>query len=170
MSWDIFIQSIPKKYKSMAEIPEGYEPKPLCANAAAVKAVRSVLPGIVFGQGFAAVQCDDGTVEIDLGIEDPVMCVMLACRGGEGILPLVCALVKALGGRAFDTFSDSGIFDPDAAAMSLATFNAYRAKAAAPKATKTAKRAKAAKPTARAAAKKTPKKKAKKATAKTRKK
>lgn len=133
MSWDLFIQSIPAKYTSMAAIPEGFTPKPLGAQAKVIKAIRAVLPGILFEHGFAAVESKHGTVEIDIGHEDPVACVALFCRGNEGILPLVRALVKALGGRAFDTSSDTGIFDPDAAALSLGTANAHRAEATAPK-------------------------------------
>ncbi len=133
MSWDLFIQSIPAKYTSMAAIPDGFTPKPLGAQAKVIKTIRTVLPGILFEHGFAAVVSKHGTVEIDIGHEDPVPCVALSCRGKEGILPLVRDLVEALGGRAFDTSSDTGIFDPDAAALSLGTANAYRAKATTPK-------------------------------------
>lgn len=133
MSWDLFIQSIPAKYTSMAAIPDGFTPKPLGAQAKVIKTIRTVLPGILFEHGFAAVVSKHGTVEIDIGHEDPVPCVALSCRGKEGILPLVRDLVEALGGRAFDTSSDTGIFDPDAAALSLGTANAFRAKAPAPK-------------------------------------
>lgn len=133
MSWDLFIQSIPAKYTSMAAIPEGFAPKPLGSQAKVIKTIRTVLPGILFEHGFAAVESKHGTVEIDIGHDDPVPCVALSSRGNEGILPLVRALVDALGGRAFDTSSDTGIFDPDAAALSLGTANAYRSKALAPK-------------------------------------
>ena len=133
MSWDLFIQSIPAKYTSMAAIPDGFTPKPLGAQAKVIKTIRTVLPGILFEHGFAAVVSKHGTVEIDIGHEDPVPCVALSCRGKEGILPLVRDLVEALGGRAFDTSSDTGIFDPDAAALSLGTANAFRVKATAPK-------------------------------------
>jgi hypothetical protein len=165
MSWDLFIQSIPAKYTRMAAIPEGFTPKPLGAQAKVIKAIRAVLPGILFEHGFAAVESKHGTVEIDIGHEDPVACVALSCRGNEGILPLVRALVKALGGRAFDTSSDSGIFDPDAAAMSLGTANAHRNKATAKASKKTVKKASKAAPK-KAAAKKSPSKKTAKKAAK----
>jgi hypothetical protein len=165
MSWDLFIQSIPAKYTRMAAIPEGFTPKPLGAQAKVIKAIRAVLPGILFEHGFAAVESKHGTVEIDIGHEDPVPCVALSCRGNEGILPLVRALVKALGGRAFDTSSDSGIFDPDAAAMSLGTANAHRNKATAKASKKTVKKASKAAPK-KAAAKKSPSKKTAKKAAK----
>jgi hypothetical protein len=165
MSWDLFIQSIPAKYTRMAAIPEGFTPKPLGAQAKVIKAIRAVLPGILFEHGFAAVESKHGTVEIDIGHEDPVACVALSCRGNEGILPLVRALVKALGGRAFDTSSDTGIFDPDAAAMSLGTANAHRNKATAKASKKTVKKASKAAPK-KAAAKKSPSKKTAKKAAK----
>jgi hypothetical protein len=165
MSWDLFIQSIPAKYTRRAAIPEGFTPKPLGAQAKVIKAIRAVLPGILFEHGFAAVESKHGTVEIDIGHEDPVACVALSCRGNEGILPLVRALVKALGGRAFDTSSDSGIFDPDAAAMSLGTANAHRNKATAKASKKTVKKASKAAPK-KAAAKKSPSKKTAKKAAK----
>jgi hypothetical protein len=149
----------------MAAIPEGFTPKPLGAQAKVIKAIRAVLPGILFEHGFAAVESKHGTVEIDIGHEDPVACVALSCRGNEGILPLVRALVKALGGRAFDTSSDSGIFDPDAAAMSLGTANAHRNKATAKASKKTVKKASKAAPK-KAAAKKSPSKKTAKKAAK----
>lgn len=170
MSWDLFIQSIPAKYTRMAAIPEGFTPKPLGAQAKVIKAIRAVLPGILFEHGFAAVESKHGTVEIDIGHEDPVACVALSCRGNEGILPLVRALVKALGGRAFDTSSDTGIFDPDAAAMSLGTANAHRNKATVKASKKTVKKASKAVPkksaAKKAAAKKSPSKKTAKKAAK----
>ncbi|MFZ4575467.1 MAG: hypothetical protein ACOYN0_13800 [Phycisphaerales bacterium] len=165
MSWDLFIQSIPAKYKTMSEIPEGFTPKPLGSQTKVIKAIRSVLPGILFEQGFANVNSDDGHVDIDMGLENPVHCVALTCGGGESILPVVRSLVAALGGRAFDASSDSGIFDPDAAAMSLGTANAHRNKATAKASKKPVKKASKTAPK-KAAAKKSPAKKTAKKAAK----
>lgn len=140
MSWDIFIQRLPKKITSINDIPDDFEPPALGAKAKVMKSIRTVFRDLPFGEdGYVSLEVQGGSIEIDIGPDDPVYCVMLAVRGEEAVVGPVAAVVDSLGGQAIDVSSPTGLFDADTAARSLAANQEKAKKVTKKKATSKAK-------------------------------
>jgi hypothetical protein len=127
MSWDIFIQDIPKTAQSARDIPDDFRPRALGARTDVLRRIQEVVPTVDFsdpscgtfnGQGFS--------VEFNVGDADEIECVALHVRGGEMAAGLVADLLARCGWRAFDTAAESGFFDPATAVESLRRWRAYR--------------------------------------------
>ena len=140
MSWDIFIQRLPKKITSINDIPDDFEPPALGAKAKVMKSIRTVFRDLPFGEdGYVSLEVQGGSIEIDIGPDDPVYCVMLAVRGEEAVVGPVAAVVDSLGGQAIDVSSPTGLFDAETAARSLAANQVKAKKVTKKKATSKAK-------------------------------
>lgn len=127
MSWDIFIQQLPAAISSVRDIPDDFEPDPLGTRAEVIARIRSHRREFApDADGFALVETEHGSIEIDIGAADHVQSVMLSARGGSDVVPVVSAIVGAFGGRALDPSSETGLFDETAAARSFATWKGYR--------------------------------------------
>lgn len=134
MSWDLFVMRLPKGLTNIEDLPPDHEAKPLGRRSALVRKLGVIVPGLEFDEmgGATVAKPRVGSIEIFLGMDDPVPSVMLAVRGSKDVVPMVSAIVDALGGRAIDASSPSGLFDPETAAQSLQCAMKYAVKAAAP--------------------------------------
>ena len=127
MSWDIFIQQLPAAISSVRDIPDGFEPAPLGTRAEVIATIRAHVPEFApDATGFGLVETDGGSIEISIDEADRVRSVLLSARGGSDVVPVVSAIVGALGGRALDPCSETGLFDEAAAARSFASWQDYR--------------------------------------------
>ncbi len=127
MSWDLFVQDIPKGVSHVDDMPESFEPRPLGQRAELVEQISKVVPSVNFCEpSWGVIEGPDFTVELNLGEEDEVSAITLHVRGGDAAAGLVSDLLTQCNWRAFDPESDSGIFDPQCAADSLAKWRAHR--------------------------------------------
>jgi hypothetical protein len=111
MSWDIFVQDIPKEANSPADIPDDFKPKPIGLRSEVIGKILTVVPfadfsdpswGIIDGQGFS--------IEVNLGDNEMLNGFAFHVRGGDLAAFAVADILERLGRRAFDPNSKTGIF------------------------------------------------------------
>ena len=130
MSWDIFVQDIPRGARDAGDIPEDFQPRPLGERSEVIRRILEVVPEADFSDPtWGTVEEPEYSIEFNIGDEDEIMAFALHVRGGEAAAGLVADLLARCGWRAFDTASESGIFDPASAADSLKRWRAHRDRA-----------------------------------------
>lgn len=114
MSWDIFVQDIPKGVKSTEKIPDDFAPKSIGSRTGLIKKIGSVVPGADFSEpSLGVIEGPDYSIEVSLGEED-VQSFAFHVHGGKFAAFVVADILERLELRAFDPDSESGIFSIDA--------------------------------------------------------
>lgn len=128
MSWDIIVQDIPAAAKSIADIPDDFEPRSIGSRAELIAAISTVLPAADFSDpAWGTFDDPDGRYSVEFGMDDDeeVYSFAMHIRGDETVVPVISAVLKAVGRRAFDA-SAGTIFDESRAYESLKSFNTHR--------------------------------------------
>jgi hypothetical protein len=114
MSYDIFVQDLPREVNDVDEIPDDFTPGSLGPRSRIVEAIRRAVPSVSIDDShWATIQGPDYVIEINLGDRDPVD--GFACHvygGGDAALRIVSRILHDLGMRALAPESDGGIFPP----------------------------------------------------------
>jgi hypothetical protein len=128
MSHDIFVQYIPADARSVADIAEHLESRPIGTRSTAISTILAVAPtadfsdparGVIEGNGFS--------IEVNLGDDETLKSFAFHLRGGGNeATAIVTEVLMRLGLRAFDPSSATGIFDPNAAAQGFENWQRYR--------------------------------------------
>jgi hypothetical protein len=115
VSRDVFVQDIPEGISSVDEIPEGWIASALPFNHADVAdAVRALVPDAdMTDPEWMHVALPGVDVEIDATNQIPLESFALHVRASdrEAADTFIARLLQRLGARAFDSASDTGIFD-----------------------------------------------------------
>jgi len=111
MSWDIFVQDIPKDAVSVADIPDDFEPSSIGERQKIIGKIRSIIPTANFEDSvWGIIDGPDYSIEVNLGKDEILDGFALNIRGGS-LAPFVVAdILAVLNLRAFDPNSESGIF------------------------------------------------------------
>jgi hypothetical protein len=126
MSWDIYIQDFPEAAKTVAEVPDDFQPRALGPRADLIEQIREVIPSADFSKPDWGIFEGDGfSIEFVMGDEDVCSVITLMIRGGGSPTPLVGALLDRLQLRAIDCQSGE-FFDVDAARASFGSWQRYR--------------------------------------------
>ncbi len=135
MSWDIIVQDLPRDAKTVADIPEDFEPQPLMPRHELIARILDVVPGADFSDPtWGLVEGTDYSIEVSIGDEDPVISFAFHVRGGDMVVGVVAAILDHLGLRAIDPGQGedgTGFFDPSLATESLQQWRAFRDRAVA---------------------------------------
>jgi hypothetical protein len=127
MSWDIFVQNIPKDARGVGDIPDDFEPGPLGSRSEVVRRILEVAPSAnASDPTWVTIDGPDFSIECNIGDDEEVSSFALHIRGGKAAAGLVSDLLSRNGWRALDPTAESGIFDPASAADSLRMWRAYR--------------------------------------------
>ena len=127
MSWDIFVQDIPATAKSGNDIPADFAPLPLGPRSEVIGRIQQVVPDADFSDpSWGIFEGPDCSVEFNIGSDTNVESFAMHIRGGDAAAGFVADLLSRCGWRAFDTASESGIFDPANALESLQRWREYR--------------------------------------------
>ena len=127
MSFDIFVQDIPVDLKSVNDMPDDFAPQPIGARSSVLSAIRKVAPEVEFARsGWGTINGDGYSIEVNLGLDDPVIGFAFHLRGSEDGLFLVADILAALGVRAFAPGTASGLFEVDRACEAFSRWRAYR--------------------------------------------
>jgi hypothetical protein len=91
VSWDISIQKFTRVYASVSKIPEDERGLPLGPRIEIHKAVSAIFPGTDWcDPAWGIWDSKFGSIEFNVGKEDPVEGMMLPVRAGvEVVLPIV---------------------------------------------------------------------------------
>ena len=111
MSWDIFVQDIPKDAVSVADIPDDFEPCSIGARQEIIGKIPSIIPTANFEDpAWGIIDGPDYSIEVKLGKDEILDGFSFHIRGGS-LSPFVVANILAtLNLRAFDPNSESGMF------------------------------------------------------------
>ncbi|MFC4309465.1 hypothetical protein ACFPN2_10270 [Steroidobacter flavus] len=128
MSWDIFVQDMPPSIVSPADIPRDFVPAALGQRTEIIRKICEVVPfanftdpawGLIDGPGFS--------IEVNLGDAPIVQGFAFHVRGGNTAAAVISDILAHMGFRAFDTASESGMFEPGAAAEeSMSRWRTYK--------------------------------------------
>jgi hypothetical protein len=135
MSWDIFVQDIPKEVMSVADMPDDFRPKSVGARREIIEKIRAVVPAVDFADPtWGTIEGPGYSIEVNLGKKEEVDGFAFHIRGGDMAAFVVADILERLGLRAFDTGSDTGLFSigPDGSAGQK-RWRAYRDQVHGPK-------------------------------------
>ena len=136
MSWDIFVQDIPPNIRTVADIPDTFQPHPLCERAELIRRIKEFAPAVDFADpSWGALEAPTFSVEFNLGDQEVVQSFALHVRGADAAAGFVAELLTHLGFRAFDPQSESGLFEAGKVAeASLRRWREYRNRVIPPRA------------------------------------
>jgi hypothetical protein len=127
VSWDLFIQDLPKGINSVAEIPDDFVPQPLGRRDELIVRIKELVPGADFSDpSWGVIEGPGYSVEVNIGEAEEVDSIALHVRGGDLVVGLIADLLDQLKVGALDPQSESGIFQSDEALTSLRRWRAYR--------------------------------------------
>jgi len=113
MSWDIFVQDIPKEVKTIEDLQEyeDYKPKHIGRRSDIIKKILEVVPEADFSDpAWGKIEGSDYSIEVSMGDDDDCCGFALYVRGSDTAAFIVSEIISHLGLRAFDPGSDDGMF------------------------------------------------------------
>lgn len=129
MSWDISIQDLPEDARTLEEIPDDYQPKPLGNRIEIIARIQEVLPGVDFSDPSWGMLDDPSfSIEFNMGSEELCTSFMLHVRGGGNAMTTITRLLNRLKLRGIDC-QTSGFFSPEAAEASFSEWKLFRDRA-----------------------------------------
>ncbi len=130
MSWDIYVQDLPKGIKTVDDIPEDFLPGTIGRRSEFIAEISAVLPEADFSDpSWGRIEGPDFSIEFNMGDEEEVECFALHVRGGDGAVGVIAAVLDRLGLQALATGTESGLFEAgDAAQEGFARWRSYRNK------------------------------------------
>jgi len=125
MSWDIFVQDLPRDAATVADIPHDFKPAPIGKRADIIETIRDVVPSADFSDpSWGQIEGEDWSIEVNIGKNETCNGFALHVRGGDAAAAVVAAILDHLKLRALD--AQTGEFfvaGPEA----LASFRQWRA-------------------------------------------
>lgn len=128
MSWDIFVQDLPREASVVSEIPNDFVPKPLeRSRAQIIAAIRELEPqadftdpslGKITGPGY--------TIDVNLGDTEVVQSFAFHAYGGGQAARVIARVLESLGLRALDPGSETGFFEDPTSEQSFENWQEYR--------------------------------------------
>ena len=95
MSWDVSIINFSRDYNSIEEIPDDEKPLELGSRAEIHEAVSEFFPGTDWSEAsWGRFNCQFGSIEFNLGENDPSDSLMLHVRASDDVVPLIVAMCK----------------------------------------------------------------------------
>lgn len=127
MSWDVFIQDLPKDVKHIREIPDDFEGVPLGPRSEIIRRILELAPEADFSDpSWGHVEADRFSIEVNLGDAEEVGGFALHVRGGESAIPWIAELLLRNGWRAVDPQSETGLFEGLASREGFEKWHAFR--------------------------------------------
>jgi hypothetical protein len=127
MSWDISIMKFSRRYQSVAEIPEDEKPLILGSRTSVQQSVAAVFRGTNWSDpAWGVWDSSEGSIEFNIGKDDPAEGMMLHVRAGTEVVPKIVALCLSSGWQGLDCSSGDFIEQSSAPGSGLETWSAYR--------------------------------------------
>lgn len=126
MSWDIYIQDFPAEAKTVAEIPDDFQPCSVGPRTDLISRIREIVPRADFtNPDWGVFEGDGFSIEFQMGEAEHCRSMTLLVRGGGNPAPLVAALLDRLQLRGIDCQTGE-FFDLEAARASYDSWQRYR--------------------------------------------
>lgn len=126
MSWDIYIQDLPKNITSIQDIGDDFKPKPLGKKNEIIQKIKTILPHVDFSDpSWGIFENENFSIEFNLGNDKICQSIGLHVRG-EGEAPtLIQKILDHLNYQALDAEAGD-IFKLDQAKKSFKNWQNYR--------------------------------------------
>jgi len=127
MSWDVSIMRFSRQYKSLDDIPSDESPAHLGPRTAVHQAVCAAFPGTDWSDpGWGTWESEFGSIEFNLGNDEPARSMMLHVRAGEQVIPGIVGLCAQNGWQAIDCSVGGLLARRENPAEGLTAWRAYR--------------------------------------------
>jgi len=101
MSWDIFVQDLPRDAKFVKEIPSDFKPSYIGKRSTIIEKIREVVPTADFSNlSWGRIDKDDWSIELNMGADEDCMSFAFHVRGGDAALGVIAAILEHLNLRA----------------------------------------------------------------------
>jgi len=136
MSWDIFVQDLPPNIRTVAEVPDTFQPRPLGNRGDLIRRIKEFAAPVDFSDpSWGLFEAPTFSVEFNLGDAEVLQGFALHVRGDDAAAGFVSELLSHLDFRALDPQSDSGLFEAGRVAeASLQRWREYRNRVIPPRA------------------------------------
>jgi hypothetical protein len=103
MSWDVSVQRFGKEYESIADIPDTERCTALGSQAEIRAAISRFFPGVDWSDStWGIFDSDDGSVEFNMGGDEPSTGFMMHIRASTKIVPTIVAMCRSERWQALD--------------------------------------------------------------------
>lgn len=103
MSWDVSVQRFMKEYESIADIPDNERCVELGSNAEIRGTISRFFPGVDWSDStWGVFGCNDGSVEFNMGGNEPNTGFTMHIRASTKIVPTIVAMCRSEGWQALD--------------------------------------------------------------------
>jgi len=127
MSYDIFVQDIPRDAKSLEDVPADFAPTPLGKRSHIIEKIQGAIPEADFSDpAWGRIEGDDWSIEINLGKEENCAGFAFHVRGTDLALGVVEAILNALNLRGIDPQARGFFVAGAKATASYRRWRAYR--------------------------------------------
>jgi hypothetical protein len=127
MSWDIFVQDLPKDAKEISDIPNDFRPSSIGSRSQVIAKIKEVVPCANFSDtSWGLLDGDGWSIEINMGAEEECNGFAFHVRGGDEAAGVVAAILDHLRLRAIDAQSGRFFVAGADALASLANWREYR--------------------------------------------
>ncbi|HVK16555.1 MAG TPA: hypothetical protein VM533_06370 [Fimbriiglobus sp.] len=128
MSWDIFVQDLPEGIRCVAEIPDDFVPREVIAKRSdVIRVLSEVAPQADLNDPEWILISGPGcSIELSLANKEALNGFAFFVRGSNEAAAVVADILRPLGLQALDMSSETGLFDFEHAAKSLARWRLYR--------------------------------------------
>jgi hypothetical protein len=127
VSFDVFVQDLPPDARTVADIPDDFDPQPIGRRADILAGILRAAPAVDFtdptwghiaGPGFS--------IEVNIAPEEVLDSFAFHIRGGPEALLVVADILRELGLRALAPGTESGFFELAELGPAYAQWQAYR--------------------------------------------
>jgi hypothetical protein len=127
MSFDVFVQDLPREARTVAEIADDFAPQPLGRRADILAGILRAAPAADFSDPcWGRIDGAGYSIEVNLGSEDPVRSFAFHVRGGTEALLVVAGVLDELRLRALAPGTESGFFELSELGVAHSAWQAYR--------------------------------------------
>lgn len=126
MSWDVFIQDLPPDARSVRDIPDVFQPRPLGTRSEIISRIAARFPDADFSDSSWG-RLHRETYSVDISLTDQgetITGVTLHVRGSDDAVDAVVSLIDVIGGKAVDSWTGE-LFDQAVALHSMRRWRAY---------------------------------------------
>jgi hypothetical protein len=127
MSWDIFVQDLPRDAKTMADIPDDFRPPTIGRRIDVISKILHVVPTADFSDpSWGIIDGGDWSIEVNIGKEEECSGFAFHVRGGDVAVGVVAAILEHLNLRALDAQSGEFFLAGPESVESFRKWRAYR--------------------------------------------
>jgi hypothetical protein len=127
MSWDIFVQDLPRNAKCVADIPADFVPSSLGKRSTIIEKIKQVIPSAEFSDpSWGQIEGNDWSIEVNMGDNEDCDGFVFHIRGENTAIGVAAAILQHLGLRALDSQTGEFFVGGADAEESLRKWRAYR--------------------------------------------